>query len=425
MINELAGLFVSIQLKAMLIAVLGLSMVALARRIPSWRQATREQNLILKMTMSALLAMPALVWLLPEWRTPGSMFEITVLPSGWSASAVNNFSTPQWKLFALMLIYLLIASVAIVWLTWRYAKVSQEISTFPVDNSQETAKLIRNIQAQLKVSDRIELRIAPNNISPFLWGLHKTTLVVPASFSEWSAELKKDVLLHELLHAKHGDHTVILLSHCCRAIYWINPLAWYLHRRLHALMEETCDARVIDVGIEPRRYADHLLFVAKEVNGKTGSALCSMAGSNNLSKRLTAIIHYTKRRTEMTRVKLAISAAICIAVVGPIAALKSVPAADAAGLSSDPYVALHKEVPHYPETAMLEKIEGYVVVEFDINIQGQTENLMIIDAQPVGVFEDSALEAVKLFLYQPATANGIPQVSRGIRNKLTYKLSAN
>lgn len=424
MIGELMVFFVSTQLKATLVIAIGLLFVTLLRRVPTRNSFIIEQNLVLKMTMIAVLVMPLLHWWLPQWKTPGGVFELTVFPSQWSSDPLESASlSTQWVAVA-AIGYLLLACVVVAGLVLRYLLVSREITTFPLESSADTTALFRRLQAELNINNPVELRIAPDNISPFVWGLRKTLLIVPEAFSQWDNELKKDVLVHELLHIKYRDHVVILLSHCCRALYWINPLSWYLHRRLQTVTEETCDARVVNVGSEPSRYAEHLLHVAKLVSSKTTHAICSMASHGDLGNRLTAIINQTERRKEMTRLKLLLSAAICAGLVLPVAALKSVPAANAAGLGSQPFVALHKEIPHYPDAAKQGKIEGYVVVEFDINRQSQTENLTIVDAQPAGVFEESALTAVSQFLYQPATANGIPQVSRGIRNKLTYKLSA-
>jgi protein TonB len=57
--------------------------------------------------------------------------------------------------------------------------------------------------------------------------------------------------------------------------------------------------------------------------------------------------------------------------------------------------------PQYPRRALLRKIEGYVVVGFTIQPDGTTTALEILDAEPKGVFDRSALEAVRRWRFEP------------------------
>ena len=55
----------------------------------------------------------------------------------------------------------------------------------------------------------------------------------------------------------------------------------------------------------------------------------------------------------------------------------------------------------YPATAKAAKIEGYVLVEYGINSEGQVVNPKVIKAEPPGVFEEAALAAVARWLFRP------------------------
>jgi len=60
------------------------------------------------------------------------------------------------------------------------------------------------------------------------------------------------------------------------------------------------------------------------------------------------------------------------------------------GASAVPTVALSGRVPtHYPEAAVQNCTEGFVRVQYTFSPQGQPEDIEILEASPVGVFEDA------------------------------------
>ncbi|GGP79192.1 energy transducer TonB [Shewanella ulleungensis] len=62
--------------------------------------------------------------------------------------------------------------------------------------------------------------------------------------------------------------------------------------------------------------------------------------------------------------------------------------------------------PQYPIIAARDGIEGYVVVEFDINEMGAVMNAKVIDAQPRRTFDRSAIQAIKGWKYKPKLDQG-------------------
>ena len=78
--------------------------------------------------------------------------------------------------------------------------------------------------------------------------------------------------------------------------------------------------------------------------------------------------------------------------------------------------------PIYPHIAAQKNIEGWVLLEFDIGPQGNVLNPKVLEAQPVRVFDDAAVNAVKKWKYKPQVKNGKPLVTRGIQVRLTFKL---
>jgi TonB family protein len=59
------------------------------------------------------------------------------------------------------------------------------------------------------------------------------------------------------------------------------------------------------------------------------------------------------------------------------------------------------------------KTTGYVVLSYNIGINGRVTDIEIIESQPQGVFDDSAREAVRRWVYEPRKENGVAVASPG------------
>ena len=74
----------------------------------------------------------------------------------------------------------------------------------------------------------------------------------------------------------------------------------------------------------------------------------------------------------------------------------------------------HYVAPTYPASAATRGLSGWVDVQFTVKSDGTTTDVSIVGAQPVGVFEQSAMEAVQKWHYRPVVRNGqtVDQLAR-------------
>jgi protein TonB len=92
------------------------------------------------------------------------------------------------------------------------------------------------------------------------------------------------------------------------------------------------------------------------------------------------------------------------------------PAALAANLRRQRYVP-----PEFPTKALTQRISGSVTVEYIVDTNGDTRDVRVIEANPPGVFDKSAITAVKHWHYDPVIANG-GAVEVPVRTSIRFEL---
>ncbi|MEM1080118.1 MAG: energy transducer TonB [Pseudomonadota bacterium] len=66
-------------------------------------------------------------------------------------------------------------------------------------------------------------------------------------------------------------------------------------------------------------------------------------------------------------------------------------------------VLLVRVSPGYPREAVLNDVEGLVVLSFEIDPKGRTQDIRVETSEPPGVFDESAVQAVSRWLYKPSS----------------------
>lgn len=93
-------------------------------------------------------------------------------------------------------------------------------------------------------------------------------ILLPIDAAEWSAETRQAVLAHERAHVARWDFAMLVVSQLNQALFWFNPLSWWLHRRLVTLTELASDDQAMAATRDRLGYAEILL----EMGRRSGSA---------------------------------------------------------------------------------------------------------------------------------------------------------
>jgi beta-lactamase regulating signal transducer with metallopeptidase domain len=150
-------------------------------------------------------------------------------------------------------------------------------------------------------------------------------ILLPADCSGWTVATQQAVLAHERAHVASGDFYVLALSQLNRAVFWFNPLSWWLQRRLASLAELISDDAAMEVLGDGPGYAAVLLEMARRSTPVPGSV--AMARPATVRLRIERILtqaerplrpDWRKRATFAAGVApLALAAAISISKAAP------------------------------------------------------------------------------------------------------------
>jgi len=75
----------------------------------------------------------------------------------------------------------------------------------------------------------------------------------------------------------------------------------------------------------------------------------------------------------------------------------------------------------YPESARSQGIQGAVVVRYNVSSEGRVENAQVVSAEPVGVFEQAALKAVRGWRFRPGRQKGVASEFIGMVSTIEFK----
>jgi TonB family protein len=93
-------------------------------------------------------------------------------------------------------------------------------------------------------------------------------------------------------------------------------------------------------------------------------------------------------------------------------------------LSTIPFKVVSRVKAAYPKRALKFDIEGWVEVEYQVSEAGRAVNINVVDAEPKGVFEKSAIKAIKKWRFSPSvdSATGQPVLSKPTSSKFNFSL---
>lgn len=140
---------------------------------------------------------------------------------------------------------------------------------------------------QAEIRESAEIRV------PMAAGIGKGTILLPRGWETWEPAKLRAALLHEMEHVRRRDARTALLGSIAVCLFWLNPLVYWMRRRLAVLAEEACDDATM-AEFAPEEYARILIGFAADAGPNGSRLIAAVAGQRSrLRKRIEHILAKT------------------------------------------------------------------------------------------------------------------------------------
>jgi len=181
------------------------------------------------------------------------------------------------------------------------------------------------LRKRLGIRRDVQILQSDRRTVPMTWGVLKARVLLPSDSDSWDDERLRAVLLHELAHVKRCDSLMHLLVQITCTLHWFNPLVWIAAWRIRVERERACDDVVLNSGVKPSDYAEHLLGIATGYVGRqlAGLSAVAMATKGRLEGRLLSMLDGTLSRRELSLGAVASSILVTVSIVLPLAMIQA------------------------------------------------------------------------------------------------------
>jgi hypothetical protein len=222
-------------------------------------------------------------WLSPVAVETASVIPALVLPPRTLALLWAGYATVA----AVLLVRIVVGLVAIH-MVWRGATPVPSLSTAGMP-----------------------VRVSPRVTTPVAIG---RGVLLPVDWPNWSAAKRAWVLAHERSHVEQHDVQWLLVARTYRAVFWMNPFAWWLVRRLSLLAEQISDDAALSADGRRADYAAVLLTFA--TSHRSPMPMVAFARRSDLSRRIERILGNERVVASGLRTRSAVfAAALAIALL--------------------------------------------------------------------------------------------------------------
>ena len=239
--------------------------------------------------------------------------------------------------------------------------------------------------------------------APLTIGFFPKKIFVPENWQEWSADCKRMILSHELAHIKRHDGIVQFVQIVVQAIYFFHPLVWLLNKYMNKYREMACDDLAVSSSNGSAiEYSKYLTEIAeKMVSNRYKFIFASTI--LRLKFELLSRIQYQMKEVTMKRIsrtKLFMVVAGLLLFILPLSLTSSQQKikpnsekvsqekqkkkslgevfTDLFPLPEGGMKSIQKNIV-YPDEAKKHGVEGKVVVNANVNTNGDVENVNIVE----------------------------------------------
>ena len=356
---------IAIAIKSLLISGLTLTLLALMRQ-----RSAAERSWVAHIGLLALVIMALAPLVLPTWNVeaPALLGQVqpveaaqpvpTAVRSTHAAAPIASETTAAMPAkptmssgVAAMIGYAIPAAILLFITAIALARLIALRARADVLVDGHWLSALARAQRRMGFKHGTALLTSNELASPISWGLVRPVILLNSRAVEASGEAEA-ILAHELAHVARMDWAKLLLARVATALFWFNPLVWFLAREAHQLREETADDAVLAADIADTDYAELLVGVARhECPGLLLGAHGVAPSKSSLARRVARVLDGKSVRGPVAG-SFALGVFVgAVLIAAPLAALTLTPAG-APGqkkAGAQTFAASEPYSPYYPE----------------------------------------------------------------------------
>ena len=272
----------------------------LLRRAPKWITCLLWAAAAVRLVLPAALKTPSglLRTSAPMARqSDGGVWLLSHIPAvDWYSLGLQHRLFYDNRAFAPETISRVLSVLGIIWIIGTVIMLLYALIS--------TLRLRRSVAESVPLEGWKNVRLCDGLPSPFLMGLLRPVIYLPAELSDAEREY---VLAHETAHLRRRDHWWKALGFLLLALFWPNPLLWLGYSRFCRDLELACDETVIrNYSAQSRQaYAETLLRCA----APKGTLSAPLAfGETGVKQRIVSLAKYRRPAGWVT----ALAAGVCL-----------------------------------------------------------------------------------------------------------------
>jgi TonB family protein len=316
-----------------------------------------------------------------------------------SRQTMSQINEVDWLMISSAFVSLFLVVLAVID-HWQFRR------TLFAAPSHLTEQVLKYHQAFV-ANRRITLFVSEHVESPILLGLLSPKLILPSNFlTIYSHEQQQLIIAHEICHFDRNDIYWNLLAFAFIALFWFHPLIWLAYIRFRRDQELSCDQTTLArKPLDSRINYSRALLITAQQKQRLAFAHLSF---NEYGDKTVILERITQLKSSkmMARPTFALYGVIIAALMTSVSYAGHVGQQGELGASAKQSEASHNVFPTmrieptYPVQAAKEGVEGAVLLKFDINAQGNTENIQVISSSPESTFDNAAITALEKWQYE-------------------------
>ena len=447
--------------------------------IPRLRaRSAAERHLLWVATVATAAVLPVLDSVIPQWQpqwVPHLTVPVALRAFGpWGQTSGGDIIVratgleADWAFSPVSLLWIGGSIVAFLLLIAQFAMLVRiQLASRRVSDPR-LLRLAAEAAVKVGLSRPPQVLKSAQLTIPIMWGAGSPRIILPTAVDGWSAQRVVAVLAHEMAHVQRHDWTIHILVECVCALYWFNPFVWIARRQLRRESDHAADDVVLNIGIDGRDYAEHLLDIVRAARRYPSLPSLAVVRSSGLAQRVATLVAGRRnRRAVSRRTALAVvGAAICTALplaslaapalargiqvrtvelpkelraalsaaTAPEAAVRNIRVLAPARLSSRivaPTVLEYTTPPLYSDDARARRVEGLVVVRARIEADGRLTGAHVVRGLGYGL-DQNALVAIRQWHFRAGVRDGVSvpidveiDIEFSLRQELLNELIAN